>query len=203
MSHHKSLGSSTKGKMRTEKGKTRLVDFQRVLHQNPHNSHGSCCSCTNSQGTRLQHPRMGPFFSLIALPLSRHPAPNTIHVGENHCRLGPFVSVPFTSPAIWWKIKIKKKAPWVLWKGVLAIGRGTAAAMAIVLPQLARGVNLCILERLKEINDCPFIQPFQPEWSVSMQPRGHDWPSWQNLFLSMVFRNYVPYSRYACSEIPI
>jgi hypothetical protein len=49
------------------------------------------------------------------------------------------------------KIKIKKKAPWVLCKGVLAIGRGTAAAMAIVLPQLARGVNLAILERLKEI----------------------------------------------------
>jgi len=101
------------------------------------------------------------------------------------------------------KIKIKKKAPWVLCKGVLAIGRGTAAAMAIVLLQLAKGVNLAILERLKEINDCPFIQPFQPELSVSMQPRGHDWPSWQNLSLSMVFRNYFPYIRYACSEIPI
>jgi hypothetical protein len=101
------------------------------------------------------------------------------------------------------KIFLKKKAPWVLWKGALAIEGGTAAAMAIVLPQLARGVNLAILERLKEINDCPFIQPFQPEWSVSMQPRGHDWPSWQNLSPSMVFRNYVPNSRYACSEIPI
>jgi hypothetical protein len=84
--------------------------------------------------------------------------------------------------------------------------------MAVVLPQLARGVNLAILERAvnlailertKEINDCPFTQPFQPEWSVSMQPRGHDWPSWQSLSLSMLFRNYVPYSRYASSEIPI
>ncbi len=86
MSHYKSLGCPSKGEMRTEKGKTRLVDFQRVLHQNPHNSHGSCCSCTNSQGTRLQHPRMGPFFwVLIALPpFPARPTPNTIHGGENH-----------------------------------------------------------------------------------------------------------------------
>ncbi len=38
--------------------------------------------------------------------------------------------------------------------------------MAIVLSQLARGVNLAISERLKKINDYSFIQPFQPEWSV-------------------------------------
>jgi len=94
-SRHKSLGTSSKGEMRTEKGKTRLVDFQRVLHQNPHNSHGSCCSCTNSQGTRLQHPPMGPFF----FPDSPPRPPNTIHGGEIHCRLGPLVSLPFTSPA--------------------------------------------------------------------------------------------------------
>jgi len=37
----------------------------------------------------------------------------------------------------------------------------------------------------------------------SMQPRGHDWPSWQNLSLSIVFRNYIPYSPYVCSEIHI
>jgi hypothetical protein len=103
MSHHKSLGSSSKGEMRTEKGKTRLVDFQRVLHQNPHNSHGSCCSCTNSQGTRLQHPPMGPF----SFPDSPPRHPNTIHGGENHCRLGPLVSLPFTCYVV--KIKIKKK----------------------------------------------------------------------------------------------
>jgi hypothetical protein len=135
------------------------------------------------------------FFFLIPLP-----APQTPSMLVAFRALG-FAALHFTWYVV--KIKIKKKAPWVLWKGVLAIGRGTAAAMAIVLPQLARGVNLVVLERLKEINDCPFIQPFQPEWSIFMQPRGHDWLSWQNLSLSIVFRNYVPYSRYASSEFPI
>jgi hypothetical protein len=56
-------------------------------------------------------------------------------------------------------------------EGALAIEGGTAAAMAIVLSQLARGVNLAISERLKEINDYSFIQPFQPEWSVLCSPQ--------------------------------
>jgi hypothetical protein len=64
----------------------------------------------------------------------------------------------------------EKKVPWVLWKGALAIEGGTAAAMAIVLSQLARGVNLAISERLKKINDYSFIHPFRPEWSVLCSP---------------------------------
>jgi len=52
-------------------------------------------------------------------------------------------------------------------EGCLAIGRGTAAAMAIVLAQLARGVNLAILERLKEIKRL-FIHSTVPARMVSL-----------------------------------
>jgi hypothetical protein len=126
------------------------------------------------------------FSFLIFLFHTPVPPPPPIHGGEIHCQFRPLVALPFISPPTWLKIKNLKRVPWVLWKGALAIEGGTAAAMAIVLSQFARGVNLAISESLKESMTIHSVK--RSSQNGQFYPAPEDMIG-RILFLSMVFRN--------------
>ncbi len=86
-----------------------------------HNSHGSCCLSPISKGTLPQHP-WDPFLIF-----------KKIHLMEGQTQgdemKGRKTAVVFTAmdgSEGWEKINQfkRKKVPWVLWKGALAIGAG-------------------------------------------------------------------------------
>jgi len=86
-----------------------------------HHNHDSCCSSPNSQGTVLQYP--WDFFLIFVFifttwevkPMNgcgfHHHGWEGVEGGKNKIR--------------------KKKVPWVLWKGALAIGAQKAIAMVL------------------------------------------------------------------------